>query len=164
LESKLHKGLQVEWLMVFTDSAILGAMLKSAHLALFRIMGYRQVLSQAGSYLRQALAAFYNDRAGKDQADPCFAKFKGAIRPAANEIPADHYNTLDDSAVGFHYEPGGRVPPRLFAVSCLFLVNKLLVTFMVPYCMDDKRIDAARARYEATLKNAATPRHPPVPF
>lgn len=157
LEPKLHKGLQVEWLMVFTDSAILGAMLKSAHLALFRIMGYRHVLSQAGRSLRQALAAFFDDRAEKDQAASYFAKFKGAVRPALNEVPADHYNTLDDKALWFHYEPGGRFEHRLFAVSCLFIVNKRLVTVMVPYCMDKKGIDAACARYEATLKDSSTP-------
>ena len=115
------------------------------------------MLSQAGGYLRQALAAFYNDSAGKDQAASYFSKFKGAVRPAANEVPADHYNTLDDRAFWFHYEPGGRVEHRLFAVSCLFIVNKRLVTVMVPYCMDDKHIDAACARYEATLKDWATP-------
>jgi hypothetical protein len=157
LEPKLHKGLQVEWLMVFTDSAILGAMLKSAHLALFRIMGYRHVLSQSGAYLRQALAAFYNDRAGKDKAAPYFAKFVGAVRPALNEVPADHYNTLDDNALWFHYEPGGCSENRLFAVSCLFIVNKRLITVMVPYCTDDKCIDAACARYEATLKDSSMP-------
>jgi hypothetical protein len=157
LEPKIHKGLQVEWLMVFTDSAILGSMFKSAHLALFRIMGYRHVLSQAGGYLRQALATFYNDRAGKDKAASYFSKFKGAVRPALNEVPADHYNTLDDNALWFHYEPGGRVEHRLFAVSCLFIVNKRLITVMVPYCMDDKGIDAACSRYEATLQDSSTP-------
>jgi hypothetical protein len=97
LEPKLHKDLQVEWLMGFTDSAIFGSLLKSAHLALFRIMGYRHVLSQAGSYLRQALASFYIDKADKAQSSRYFSKFAGAVKPVLNDIPADAGGTLEET-------------------------------------------------------------------
>jgi hypothetical protein len=157
LEPKLHKDLQVEWLMGFTNSAIFGSLLKSAHLALFRFMGYRHVLSPAGSYLRQALASFYIDKADKAQSSSYFSKFVGAVKPALNDIPADACNTLEDGALWFHYEPGGCVKDLLFAVSCLFRVNGRLVTVMVPYCMDAGFFEAACARYEAILKDWSIP-------
>ncbi len=157
LEPKLHRNLQIEWLMGFTSSAIFGSLLKSAHLALFRIMGYRHVLSAAGSYLRQALASFYTDKADKAQSGRYFSKFAGAVKPVLNDIPADAGSTLDDGSLWFHYEPGGCEKNLLFAISCLFRVNGRMVTVMVPYCMDGSRFEATSALYEAALNDSATP-------
>jgi hypothetical protein len=157
LEPKLHKDLQVEWLMGFTNSAIFGSLLKSAHLALFRIMGYRHVLSPAGNYLRQALASFYADKADKAQSSRYFSNFAGAVKPILNDIPADAGSTLDDGSLWFHYEPGGCDKNLLFAISCLFRVNGRMVTVMVPYCMDSVRFETTCALYEAALKDSATP-------
>jgi hypothetical protein len=153
----LHKDLQVEWLMGFTNSAIFGSLLKSAHLALFRMMGYCHVLSPAGSYLRQALASFYIDKADKAQSSRYFSKFAGAVKPVLNDIPADVGGTLEDGSLWLHYEPGGVGKLLLFAISCLFRVNARMLTVMVPYCMDGIRFEAACARYEAVLKDSATP-------
>lgn len=157
LEPTLHKGLQVEWLMGFTNSAMLGALLKSAHLALFRLMGYRYVLSAGGDFLRQALADFYNDRADKAQSVAYFSKFTGSVKFALDELPADICGTLEDGSLWFHYEPGGFDNRALFAISFLFLVNGRLGTVMVPNCLDGSRFEAAYARYEATLRDWAMP-------
>jgi hypothetical protein len=157
LEPKLHKGLQVEWLMAFTNSALLGAMLKSAHMALFRMMGYRYVLGASGDCLRLALADFYNDRADKAQSIAYFSKFNGAVKPALNDIPDDVCNTLDDGALWFHYQKGGLEKNLLFALSCLFQVNSHLITVMVPHCLDEGCFGAAYAHYEAALKDWTTP-------
>jgi hypothetical protein len=157
LEPKIHKDLQVEWLMAFTNSAIIGSLLKSAHLALLRIMGYRHVLSPAGNYLRQALASFYTDKADKAQSGRYFSKFAGAVKAVLNDIPDDAAGTLEDGSLWFHYEPGGIDKHQLFAISCLFLVNGRLVTVMVPYCVDGNQFEASPVRYQAALKDSATP-------
>jgi hypothetical protein len=130
---------------------------KSAHLALFRILGYRHVLSPAGRYLRQALASFYTDKADKAQSSRYFSRFAGAVKPVLNDIPVDSGSTLDDGSLWFHYEPGGCEKNLLFAISCLFRVNGRMVTVMVPYCVGGSCFEATCARYEAALKDSATP-------
>jgi hypothetical protein len=157
LEPKLHKGLQVEWLMLFTDSALLGAMLKTAYLALFRLLGYGVVLSPSAGRLRQALASFYNDKAGKAESLSYFFKFAGATNVFLREGADPVRNTLDDNSLLFHYQPGGLDKDRLFAISCLFRVNGRTITVMVPQCLDDESFDAAYPYYEAVLKDKTVP-------
>jgi hypothetical protein len=120
-------------------------------------VGYRHVLSPAGNYLRQALASFYIDKADTAQSNRYFSKFDGAVKPVLNDIPADGGGTLEDGSLWFHFEPGGFDKHLMFAISCLFRVNGRLVTVMVPYCMDGNQFGVACARYEAALKDSATP-------
>jgi hypothetical protein len=157
LEPKLHKGLQIEWLMLFTDSALLGAMLKTAYLALFRLLGYRAVLSRSADCLRQALASFYNDKAGKEQSLAYFSKFTGAVNVFLSEGAQPIRNTLDDNSLLFHYQPGGVDKNRLFAISCLFRVNGRTIIVMVPQCLDGESFEAAYPYYKAVLNDKSVP-------
>lgn len=154
LEQKLHKGLQVEWLMAFTNSALLGAILKSAYLALFRLFGYRYVLG-FGDCVRQALASFYQDKADKEQSIAHFSAFTGAVKVLLNDVPDDLCNTLDDGALWFHYQKGMREPEMkpLFAVSCLFRVNGFVIAVKMPACLDANSFEVAKACYQASLKD-----------
>ena len=157
LEPKIHKGLQVEWLMLFTDSALLGAMLKTAYLALFRLLGYHAILSQSADCLRQALASFYNDKAGKAQSLSYFSKFTGAVNVFLSGGADESRNTLDNNSLLFHYQPGGLDKSRLFAISWLFRVNGRTITVMVPQCLDGESFDVAYPYYEAVLKDKTVP-------
>jgi hypothetical protein len=134
LDPQLLKGLQVEWLMGFTDSALLGSVLKSAYLALWNILGYRYVFMAAGDCLRQPLAKFFTDRATRAQSVNYFSKFKGAVNVFLNEIPEDHCNTVSDGLLWFHLRKAGPEERRMFAMSCLFRVNQRMISVMVPYC------------------------------
>jgi hypothetical protein len=156
LEPKLHKDLKVEWLMVFTDSALMGSMIKSAYLALFHIMGYRYVLSPYGDCVRKSLAGFYEDNADKYGSAAYFSKFKGSIKFMLNNIPDDACNTVDDGLLWFHYQIDDPDPGRrsLFAVSCLFKMNDRVITVRVPACLDGRSFEAAYSYYEASLTDA----------
>jgi hypothetical protein len=99
LEPKLHKGLQVEWLMMVTNSAVLGSVLKSAYLAFFRLLGYRWTLSAAGDKLRRALAAFYVNQADKKQSVDYFSEFNGAFNVLLNEMPEGICDTVNDGGI-----------------------------------------------------------------
>jgi hypothetical protein len=157
LDPQFQKGLEVEWLMSFTDSALLGSILKSAYLALWTILGYRYVFMPAGDCLRQQLANFFKDRATKAQSVNYFSKFKGAVNVLLNEVPEDHFNTVNDGLLWFHLRKEGPESRRMFAVSCLFRVNQRMISVIVPYCTHDEDFGAGYSYYEGTLKDRNTP-------
>ena len=152
-----QKGLKVEWLMGFTDSALLGSMLKSAYLALWKLLGYRYVFMAAGDCLRQPLAKFFTDRATKAQSLKYFSKFKGAVNVFLNEIPEDHCDTVRDGLLWFHFRKDGPETQRMFALSCLFRINQRMISVMVPYCTNSEDFEAAFTYYEETLKDREKP-------
>jgi hypothetical protein len=157
LDPQFRKGLKVEWLMSFTDSAILGSTLKTAYLALWSILGYRYVLMPAGNCLRQPLANFFKGRATKAQSVNYFSKFKGAVNVFLNEIPEDHCDTVSDGLLWFHLRKDGPEERRMFAVSCLFRVNQRMISVMVPYCTQAEDFGSAYSHYEGALKDRNMP-------
>jgi hypothetical protein len=157
LDPQLQKGLKVEWLMSFTDSALLGSILKSTYLALWNILGYRYVFMPAGACLRQPLANFFKDRATKAQSVSYFSKFKGAVNVFLNEVPEDHCDTVSDGLLWFHLRKDGPEERRMFAVSCLFRINQRMISVMVPYCTHPEDFGTAYSHYEVALKDRNTP-------
>jgi hypothetical protein len=154
LEDKLHKGVLVEWELVLNRSVLLGAMLKSAFLTLFRLGGYRYVLSSPGARVREPLAAFYNDRAEKNGADAYFSAFEGAVKLLAENYDSS-LNTLDSGLLWRHYERNGRTTGLDFAATCLFSVNARVFGVTVPYYDDAERSERALECYDAMLKDPA---------
>jgi hypothetical protein len=157
LDPKLQKGLKVEWLMGFTNSALAGAILKSAYLALWSILGYRYTLMAAGNHLREPLAKFFNDRATKENAFEYFGKFNKAVMLIFNEVEDNHYNTIKDGWFWIHFRKDGPEDERVFAVSCLFSVNKRMIIVTVPYCPDSEKFQNALTHYEVLLEDRTTP-------
>jgi hypothetical protein len=156
VEAKFHKDMQVEWLMEFTNSALLGSMLKSAYLATFSILGYLYVFMPAGDHLRRALASFYNDKASKNRSIDYFGKFEGAVKLFQSEVWDEHRNSVSDGVLWFHHRSDGP-GDRLFAISCLFSVNKRMISVMIPYCTNPDHFPAANSYYQTVLKDHATP-------
>jgi hypothetical protein len=157
LDPQLQKGLKVEWLMSFTDSALLGSILKSAYLALWNILGYRYVFMASGDCLRRPLANFFKDRVTKAQSVRYFSKFKGAVNVFLNEVPEDHCDTVNDGLLWFHLRQDVPENRRMFAVSCLFRVNQRMISVMVPYCAHAEDYRMAYSHYQRALKDRNTP-------
>jgi hypothetical protein len=156
LEPGVHRGLRVEFDLKFQDSALLGALLKSCYLALFRMLGYRHVFSLAGDKVRRALAAFCEDRAPKHRALDYFNHFTGAFNYVQN-VQGRHPNTLDTNDLWLHEVEGGPEDGLLFAQSCLFLVNSRLITVTVPAVIDEKDYLVAHWHYERFLNDRGMP-------
>jgi hypothetical protein len=153
LENKYHKDLEVEFTMTVTNSAIIGSLLKSSYLALFRMLGYRWVLDASGDRVRRALAAFYRDKAVKEQSINYFAEFDGSISVLFNETGKDMGDTLEDGSLFFHYVEGDQETGLLFAVTCLFPVNYLTLAVTLP-CYRKKGYHlVAYQHYQALLKD-----------
>ena len=60
-----YTDVEVETLTIVTNTAVTGSLIKSAHLAIFRTLGYRWVFSPAGDKVRRTLADFYVDKGQK---------------------------------------------------------------------------------------------------
>jgi len=60
-----YKDVEVEWTITINDLALVGALIKSAYLTLFRLVGYRYALDPVGAIVRKSLADFFDAGAGK---------------------------------------------------------------------------------------------------
>jgi len=150
LENKYYKDLEVEFTMTVTNSAIIGSLLKSGYLALFRMLGYRWVLDASGDRVRRALAAFYRDKADKKQSINYFSEFDGSISVLFNDTKNDMGDTLEDGSLFFHYVEGDQETGLLFAVTCLFHVNNRTLSVTLP-CYQKKGYYLVAYQYYQTL-------------
>jgi hypothetical protein len=146
------KGLKVAVRLSVQDSAIVGAWLKVAYLAIFRHCGYRYVYTAAGGYVRRALAGFYRYADSKDDAVYFFSKFRGCVHVLLGDQVPHFQNTIEHRTVLLH-----RVSGIEFALSCLFRVNRLLHVVTVPFPVDGSRWFGALKRYDHLLRHPATP-------
>jgi hypothetical protein len=157
LEDKLYKDLEVEWAITVTDSAVVGSLIKSGYLALFRMLGYRWVLDAAGDKVRRTLAAFYRDQADKKQSLTYFAEFKGSYAIVLNNVLDDVKDTLESGSLLFHYADGDKTTGFLFAVTCLFHVNDQTMTVTLPCYQKEGYYFVAFHHYQTFLKNRSIP-------
>lgn len=156
LEARLHKDLEVEWTMTVTDSAVVGSLVKSGYLALFRMLGYRWVHSADGDKVRRALAAFYRDKASKKQSLSYFGEFKGSMAVVLGD-QFDHVgDTLDGGSLLLHYAEGDSTTGLLFAVTCLFRVNDRVVAVTLPCHQREGYYCVAFRHYQEFLSNRST--------
>ena len=129
--------------MTVHDFALTGALLKSAYLAIFKMVGYRYGLDPVGSTVRRALAEFYLKRAKRAEAKSYFRDFRGAVivslGGALDELP----DTLEAGWMLTHYAEGSAKTGLLFASSCLFRVNSVTLVVTVPaYWQSGYSLDA----------------------
>ncbi len=127
-----HSDIETEFFLTVHDFAMTGALLKSAYLAIFRMVGYRYGLDAVGSTVRRALADFYLQRGTSATANSYFAQFRGAVivslGGALEQIP----DTLEGGRMLAHYAEGSMQSGLLFACSCLFRVNSTTLVVTVP--------------------------------
>lgn len=127
-----HSGVESEFFLTVHDFALTGALLKSAYLAIFKMVGYRYGLDAVGSTVRRALAEFYLQRAKRAEAKNYFRDFRGAIivslGGALDQLP----DTLEAGWMLTHYAEGTVKTGLLFASSCLFRVNSVTLVVTVP--------------------------------
>lgn len=114
------------------EGAVIGAWMKAAFLAMFKLRGYRYVYSEAGDFIRRPLCDFVLNNRINAEADPQFKGFAGAcgsiLGPEASNVP----ETLGENVVLLRSDDHG-----LFASSLLFRVNGTLHVVTVPIG-DDK--------------------------
>ena len=152
-----HQSLQVEFEIAFISPAMLGAILKSAHLAMYRLLGYSYALAQGADYVRRRLARFFENKAEKAEAAAYFEEFTGAVRLLLGDIPAGSGSTLEDDTFLLHFYRDGRGEKQVFARSCLFRLNGVIFTVRMPECHDNGAFESALGFYQASLKDPAMP-------
>ena len=150
-----YKDIDVEWVITVNDLALVGALIKSAYLAVFRLVGYRYALDAVGNIVRRSLAGFFNDRATKDGARDYFARFQGAVITSLKGFLNESPDTLSGGTLLFHYDDGSR-HDRLFAISTLFQINQATLIVTLPAVMDVDYSIEALAKYERLLKDRST--------
>lgn len=127
-----HSDVESEFFLAVHDFALTGALLKSAYLAIFKMVGYRYGLDAVGSTIRRALAEFYFQRGTRAEAKNYFRDFRGAVivslGGALDELP----DTLDGGWMLTHHAEGTATTGLLFALSCLFRVNSVTLVVTVP--------------------------------
>lgn len=118
-----------------TDTFILAhltaALVKSAYLAIFDMVGYQSVFSAWGDTVRRDLSTFFREGGGRDAAAKCFYAYRNAVKIFGGEPPQSWIgtsNTLADKTVLLHYTPG----ETMFAATCLFPVGDITLAVTLP--------------------------------
>lgn len=152
-----HSDVEVTWTVVVSNSAMTGALIKSAYSALFKLLGYRYVLDVAGDRVRQALAMFYQRRVTTEQAFEHFREFTGCTMVALSQDIQNRQDTLESGTLMLHYTDGKFNERILFAVTCLFRVNDKIVMVTLPCNYDGGNFLMAHEYYRALLRNRNMP-------
>jgi len=129
-----HRNVQAESFLTVYDFALTGALLKSAYLAIFKMVGYQYALDAVGSKLRRVLADFYSQKGNKARAKEYFRDFEGAIIISLGGLLDEIPDTLTGGNMLMHYAEGSARTGLLFAASCLFRVNSRTLVVTVPAC------------------------------
>jgi hypothetical protein len=148
-----YSDIKIEWTLVVHDLAMVGAFIKSAYLTLFALVGYRYALDALGSMVRRPLAAFFNDRATKQNAIDYFEQFQGAVIVSLDGVLNTIPDTLGGGTMLFHYAEGGRESGILFGVSLLFRINGTTIIVTLPAYDRFGFSLIALKHYRALLKN-----------
>jgi len=149
------EDLQIKWTMSVIDSAVEGALIKSAYLALYRMLRYQWVLSADGDKVRRALADFYLGNGTAETARDYFADFSGAAAVLENDAPED-VDTLRTGSLLLHYAEGDRTTGILFGVTCFFKVNHRLMTVTLPCHQKSGYYFVAFDHYQRFLQSTST--------
>jgi hypothetical protein len=141
----------VEGELVFSQSALAVSLIKSAHLALFKLLGYGWVFDPAGQYVSSALARILRNRVSRE-----------AVRNLSDELPncfnwlreeACSEDTLSSRMIVFHFEDyDGSDSPleqgmETWGLSCLFRMNDHLFLVTLPYSSTRQAGEAVLNRY-----------------
>lgn len=150
-----YKDIDVEWVITVNDLAMVGALIKSAYLTLFKLGGYRYAFDPVGNLVRRSLEAFFNERGTKINARTYFARFQGAVITSLKGFLNESPDTLSGGTLLFHYDDGTR-HDRLFAISALFRVNQATLLVTLPAVMDVNYSIEALSKYDRLLKDRST--------
>lgn len=126
---------EVQGTMSFHKPSIDAAMLKAAHLALFKLAGYQWALSAAGQYASKPLRQFVRSSGSRSDVEAMFGGFSSAFHVILS--PSFPFDTLADSKVILHdklSDPGQADP---FAISCVFSVNARLLFVTLPFSLEE---------------------------
>jgi hypothetical protein len=149
----------VEGELVFSIPALAVSLIKSAHLALFKLLGYEWVFCQSGQYIGMLLATVV----GRD-ADAVEVKQVASELPNCfmllkeTTLPDD---TLSTQGIIFHYDyydgPGHPAEhgKDAWAVSCWFNTNGHLWTVMLPFSIRPDGFDDAIKKYKRYMSEPA---------
>lgn len=152
-----YRDIQIEWTLTVHELALVGALIKSAYLTLFALVGYRYALDSVGSAVRRSLSTFFHNRAGRQNAGDYFDQFRGAVIVSLEGVLDTIPDTLEGGTLLFHYAEAGT--GLLFGVSTLFRVNEITLIVTLPADMKyDAKHDfsfAALDYYQALLRDRA---------
>jgi hypothetical protein len=112
---------------VTVSAAVAGAFVKAGYLALFRLLGYEWVFTEAGRIVADALRRFVADKGTAQNARSFFARFVDPV----HIFPPRYFsmNTLQNARILFHFDNDGREGKQLWGMSPLFHINNY--TFIV---------------------------------
>ncbi len=150
-----YKDIAVEWVITVNDLALIGALIKSAYLTVFKLVGYRYALDPVGNIVRRSLASFFNDRATKHSSRDYFARFDGAVITSLKGFLNESPDTLSGGSLLFHYDEGTR-QDSLFAVSTLLRINQATLIVTLPAVMNVNYSIEGLGKYERLLKDRTT--------
>jgi hypothetical protein len=150
-----HRQVEAEFFLTVHDFALTGALLKSAYLTIFKMVGYQYALDAVGSKVRRALAEFYLQKGNKARAKNYFRDFEGAIIISLGGLLDEIPDTLTGGNMLMHYAEGTVRSGILFAASCLFRVNSRTLVVTVPACWRPFESLDALSYYPKLLANRA---------
>jgi hypothetical protein len=112
---------------VTVSGAVAGAFIKAGYLALFRLLGYEWVFTEAGKFVADVLRQFFVEKATAQNAKTYFAKFGDPV----HIFPPRFFkmNTLQNKRLLFHFDEHGLEGKQLWGMSPLFHINNY--TFIV---------------------------------
>jgi hypothetical protein len=136
---------EVRGTMSFHKSSIDAAMLKTAHLALFRLAGYQWALSSAGQFASQPLRTFFRSAGQTSDLGATFAEFANAFHVVLT--PTFSIDTLADSKVILHDKVSDPNAVAPFAMSCVFKVNNRILIVTLPFSIENDSFPQALDEY-----------------
>ncbi len=153
--SEFSGEVEVEGELIFPVSSLAVSLIKSAHLALFRLMGYDWVLDPAGQYMGSALATIVRNGVSRE-----------AVKNLSDELPncfnllpkeAASEDTLSSGMIVLHFDhyEGSEHPLELgmetWGLSCLFRINDHLFLVTLPFSSKRQTGDRVLTRYRRFL-------------
>jgi len=157
-DERLSRPINIRASRSFMPAHWVAAMLKTAMLAMFDMIGYRAIYSPTAEALRNTLCAYYKANGSADDAVEHFRDFHNSVKifgtgtdPASfieNYKPIS-FDTLDDQIVLLHCTAN----KSAFAASCLFQVNDITVSVTIPADFSNDNAVNAWRNY-ALLMNA----------
>jgi len=162
-DARLRGEIELETTARFVPAHVVAAMLKAAHLAFFDLIGYRAICSPFGDTLRRTLKIYYEANARTDDAPKYFANFRNAVKflmkgtteNASDALAVPALDTLNHRVFWIHRTPRGIV----FAATCLFRINNIVVAVTVPQCDTNENVAVAIDFYERLLAERQPVQH-----
>ena len=141
----------VEGELVFSPSALAVSLIRSAHLALFKLMGYRWVFDPAGQYVGAALARIVRSRVSREAVKNLSDELPNCFNWLREEASSD--DTLSSRMIVFHFDnyDGSDNPfqqgMETWGLSCQFRMNEHLFLVTLPFSSNRQAEDVVLNRY-----------------